>query len=259
MFSKYLKKQAFTLAEGTTHVAMPPVFSKAGFTLAEVLITLGIIGVVAAMTIPTLIANTNGQKFRTQFKKTLSTLNQAGRMSLAQYDYTFTDAGSIEKDCKTDNPEQDMTFCAVINGTLKGTTYVSYLNDLKINSKGNKYKATVMGYEENYFSPAWLLADGSMFSISGYGQNANIKDGVFGFIDVNGPSLPNKEVTRTNATTVYLGDFHGGWDPKALNKLEPCVVKNDVNHMTDIFPVFIYGNTVVPASNAAQYVLQSAK
>ena len=29
-----------------------------GFTLAEVLITLGIIGVVAAMTIPTLIANT---------------------------------------------------------------------------------------------------------------------------------------------------------------------------------------------------------
>ena len=31
-----------------------------GFTLAEVLITLGIIGVVAAMTIPTLIANTNG-------------------------------------------------------------------------------------------------------------------------------------------------------------------------------------------------------
>ena len=30
---------------------------KNGFTLAEVLITLGIIGVVAAMTIPTLISN----------------------------------------------------------------------------------------------------------------------------------------------------------------------------------------------------------
>ncbi len=35
-----------------------------GFTLAEVLITLGIIGVVAAMTIPTLLANINGQKYR---------------------------------------------------------------------------------------------------------------------------------------------------------------------------------------------------
>ena len=53
---------------------------KCGFTLAEVLITLGIIGVVAAMTIPNLIANTNGAKFKSQFKKTLSTLNQAGLM-----------------------------------------------------------------------------------------------------------------------------------------------------------------------------------
>ena len=33
--------------------------SKKGFTLAEVLITLAVIGVVAAMTIPTLISNIN--------------------------------------------------------------------------------------------------------------------------------------------------------------------------------------------------------
>ena len=46
-----------------------------GFTLAEVLITLGIIGVVAAMTIPTLISNTNGAQFKTAYKKALSTLN----------------------------------------------------------------------------------------------------------------------------------------------------------------------------------------
>ena len=39
------------------------------FTLAEILITLGIIGVVAAMTIPTLIANTNAQKYRSQLIK----------------------------------------------------------------------------------------------------------------------------------------------------------------------------------------------
>ena len=34
--------------------------SNKGFTLAEVLITLGIIGVVAAMTIPTIVAKMNG-------------------------------------------------------------------------------------------------------------------------------------------------------------------------------------------------------
>ena len=63
-----------------------------GFTLAEVLITLGIIGVVCAMTIPTLIANTNSAKFRAQFKKTLSTLNQAGLMAQAQYDFDYSSA-----------------------------------------------------------------------------------------------------------------------------------------------------------------------
>ena len=39
------------------------------FTLAEVLITLGIIGVVAAMTIPTLIANTRAQQYRARLKR----------------------------------------------------------------------------------------------------------------------------------------------------------------------------------------------
>lgn len=35
------------------------------FTLAEVLITLGIIGVVAAMTMPTLMNSTNGAQYKT--------------------------------------------------------------------------------------------------------------------------------------------------------------------------------------------------
>ena len=61
-----------------------------GFTLAEVLITLGIIGVVAAMTIPTLISNTNGAQFKTAYKKALSTLNQAVLMNLAMDDTDFS-------------------------------------------------------------------------------------------------------------------------------------------------------------------------
>lgn len=42
---------------------------KKAFTLAEVLITLGIIGVVAAMTIPVLLVNTTSQKYRSKLKK----------------------------------------------------------------------------------------------------------------------------------------------------------------------------------------------
>ena len=51
------KKSAFTLAEGATHVAHCKDSRKVAFTLAEVLITLGIIGVVAALTMPALISN----------------------------------------------------------------------------------------------------------------------------------------------------------------------------------------------------------
>jgi len=48
-----------------------------GFTLAEVLITLGVIGVVAAMTIPTLFANYQKKVYVTQLKKAYSVANQA--------------------------------------------------------------------------------------------------------------------------------------------------------------------------------------
>ena len=56
---------------------------KAAFTLAEVLITLGIIGVVAAMTLPTLIAKYQKQEVVTKLKRVYSVMNQAIQMSEA--------------------------------------------------------------------------------------------------------------------------------------------------------------------------------
>lgn len=50
---------------------------KFGFTLAEVLITLGIIGVVAAMTMPVLINNVRNKQLETAFKGAYSILSQA--------------------------------------------------------------------------------------------------------------------------------------------------------------------------------------
>ncbi|MBR1754215.1 type II secretion system protein, partial [bacterium] len=52
-----------------------------GFTLAEVLITLGIIGVVAALAIPTLISNNNKRIVETRLAKFYSTMNQAVELS----------------------------------------------------------------------------------------------------------------------------------------------------------------------------------
>ncbi len=55
-----------------------------GFTLAEVLITLGVIGVVAAMTIPTMMTNYAKHRTETKLVKFYSTINQALRLSVAE-------------------------------------------------------------------------------------------------------------------------------------------------------------------------------
>ena len=69
---------------------------KGAFTLAEVLITLGIIGVVAAMTMPTLINSTQGAQYKTAYKKALSVMSQAVVMNIAldDYDLSQTVAGT---------------------------------------------------------------------------------------------------------------------------------------------------------------------
>lgn len=73
---------------------------KFGFTLAEVLITLGIIGVVASMTIPSLLTDISNKKLKTQFLKTYGDLNQAAKLfytnegaSVHDVDMTYTHSG----------------------------------------------------------------------------------------------------------------------------------------------------------------------
>lgn len=50
---------------------------KLAFTLAEVLITLGIIGIVAALTLPSLIQNNQNKELQTALKKSYSAIQQA--------------------------------------------------------------------------------------------------------------------------------------------------------------------------------------
>ena len=57
----------------TSHFSL----KSAAFTLAEVLVTLGIIGVVSAMTIPTLMQNYQRQSYVTQLHKTYNEVSQA--------------------------------------------------------------------------------------------------------------------------------------------------------------------------------------
>lgn len=76
------KQNAFTLTEVfLPHSAGRP---KTAFTLAEVLITLGIIGVVAALTLPTLIQNYRDKVMVSQAKKTYSNFSNVLNLMKSQ-------------------------------------------------------------------------------------------------------------------------------------------------------------------------------
>ena len=261
-----------------------------GFTLAEVLITLGIIGVVAAMTIPTLISNTNGAQFKSAYKKALSSLNQAVLMNVAMEDTDFStlkDGSQLE----TDGSHKGGTLGAMLTNRLQSATDVSstYFDEVAENSGGAispvnvEMKVTCTaeaiaaadaaaeaateaggsaadipcagldapdGDEEPQveegtvsFAPTendyyvFALADGTYFGFNKNAMNCAAKGAAecIGFIDVNGSTNPN---------TIIECD-----DDAAAN----CEVSN--TNIKDIYPVFFYGQTVEPASEAARTVL----
>ena len=67
-----------------THFTHYTHVKKAAFTLAEVLITLGIIGIVAAMTIPTLVSKIQEAHFHAKWKECYAILNNAFKMVVAE-------------------------------------------------------------------------------------------------------------------------------------------------------------------------------
>ena len=98
-------RSAFTLAEGASHGDILDGSCKVAFTLAEVLITLGIIGIVAAMTLPTLNQAINNrvraEQVRTvkyKFTKATEKMNSLGL--IGPYDSTDAFVDELQKHLK---------------------------------------------------------------------------------------------------------------------------------------------------------------
>lgn len=82
-FNSYIvseTKTAFSVPLTKEILPIKKNFKQKAFTLAETLITLSIIGVIAAMTVPTLMANVNKQIYVTGLKKAYSQLQNAMKM-----------------------------------------------------------------------------------------------------------------------------------------------------------------------------------
>ena len=121
------------------------------FTLAEVLITLGVIGVVAAMTLPTLIQNYKKHEVETRLAKFYTTINQAIQMSeTVNGDKKYWDVlgKGFEKD-EEDNPDYTKPQAmAWFEKYLK--PYLKY-SRAEVSRKGN------MGMVKVYFEDGSLL------------------------------------------------------------------------------------------------------
>ncbi len=157
----------------------------AAFTLAEVLITLAIIGVVAAMTIPTLVANYKKKEVVTRLKYSYSVLAQA--IMLSENDNGFEAEWVLDKSVGSGNEITENFVKTYIEPYLK-----------KVGE--NKYTTSAAPYEYYYYKDGELkpaLAH-SLYSIvlaNGIYLNFNasygISDNIEVRVDINGKKGPN--------------------------------------------------------------------
>ena len=163
-----------------------------GFTLAEVLITLGIIGVVAAMTLPTLVQNQQKRSLEVATQKFYSTMSQAVKKYMA-------DEGV---DDLRNTPLTDMSddFSNWEDAEKACDDFVQkYLKVAKVCENGcfaDNYKtlngeiSVVYGLktEEKLHTGTFMLADGAVFDI----DSGDYVTPVELYVDVNGRKGPNK-------------------------------------------------------------------
>lgn len=155
---------------------------KAGFTLAEVLITLGIIGVVAAMTIPTLMTAYQKKQTVTRLKRAYSIVQQSIRLS-------EDENGEVESwNTKLNGEQFFKTYLANhIKYLDKYTSQELWNKAPRKNLNGSNYGGTT--YMAGSTTTAhFTLLDGSMVSMN---MNQADENGIWVGIDINGLAKPN--------------------------------------------------------------------
>ena len=220
-----------------------------GFTLAEVLITLGIIGVVAAMTMPTLMNSTQGAQYKAAYKKALSALSQAVTLNVALDGGSFADveAGTAGKYGANDD-DGKTTIAKILGARTNVVRSVATTAPYTITNSSGVELPTVDTF--------LFLNDGIMFAFNNATANACtiLTDGggnatpCEGYVDVNGEKGPNKVIScNTGETTTKDTYATDGTKTEATS----CAVGNP----TDVYPVYFFDQTVTPATNAAKAVL----
>ncbi len=182
-----------------------------GFTLAEVLITLGIIGVISALTLPSLLNDTQGAQVGPRLGKAVSMFEQANQALLEENNVdSLSDGGFYTSDGDT-------------NGIRAYATELS--NHLKITQyRGTNYSiaddSRIGNSPINNNGRSWITKDGTIYHIAFWGfrpaGNVAPHNRMIGVvvIDINGnasPNLPGTDVfafsLRNDGSLVPVGSF----------------------------------------------------
>ncbi len=145
-----------------------------GFTLAETLITLVIVGIIAAITIPSLIAKYQEEQLKSQLKKSYSTLSNALNATIIDFGYipncwyhppnSHGPEAYTSTECNVFIPEflkkmNIAKYCqnkAMDNGCIP--EYKTYTSEDVTAGCQTHFKKDFL----NGSIPAWVLADGSI-------------------------------------------------------------------------------------------------
>jgi len=157
------------------------------FTLAEILITLGIIGIVAAMTLPSVINKIEESVFTNQYKKLYSTLSNVVNKTNSDQDFIFTyiSAGSWASNVGV--------LWANLN-IVKTCTAAErcWTQDTVLGLNGDNINSSDWFFNSVKTKSAKILADGTVIS----GLNPVTPDGSELYeqflVDLNGKKGPNK-------------------------------------------------------------------
>jgi prepilin-type N-terminal cleavage/methylation domain-containing protein len=150
---------------------------KKGFTLAEVLVTLGIIGVVSAMTVPTLMQNYQRKSYVTQLHKVYNEISQASQQYITDRNaINLTEAGLNSQD--TTNNFIEKYFKIVQKCENSFTPCFAPANEFRVLTGAT---GTVGHTVQN----SYVLASGAAIRLDYYAHAISV------LVDINGAKSPN--------------------------------------------------------------------
>ena len=154
------------------------------FTLAEVLITIGVIGIVAAIAIPSLINHYNDKVLETRYKKTKSILINGYKLMMAK-DQLF-DISQLEfmSDFENKAAEAHKEVFKILSDTNSGLDAETLPKDYAIEDNDSPSQ---FNWEDVPY--IFQTADGTLFGVEQDTENSNI---FYVFADLNANAGPNE-------------------------------------------------------------------